>query len=191
MVNSEAHLTSDCPQERHLTLRDERRVRCRPIEPSDAAALVALHERMSADSRYLRFFTCHRHLQPEEVEHWTGVDYDKRYGLVALDGDQLIARACYEGEKGQVSADVAFYVDDTYHGQGIATQLLYGLAAAARRHGIRRFTATTMWRNAKMLAVFRDAGYPKRTRRDGALLSIDLDIADAPSPSFEQGPASS
>ena len=62
----------------------------RPIRASDSPALVALHGRLSEASVYLRYFSPHSRLSPQEVEHATAVDHAGREALVVLDRDQLI-----------------------------------------------------------------------------------------------------
>src|SRR3954453_7317894 len=53
-------------------------VHLRPILPTDADALVALHDRLSARTRYLRYFGPHPYLSPKELERFTVVDHRTR-----------------------------------------------------------------------------------------------------------------
>jgi hypothetical protein len=66
-------------------------VHLRPILPTDADALVALHDRLSARTRYLRYFGPHPYLSPKELERFTVVDHRTRVALIALLGDEIIA----------------------------------------------------------------------------------------------------
>jgi signal transduction histidine kinase len=74
-----------------VVLKDGGTVHVRPIRPEDGPRLEALHGRLSSESIYLRFFSAHPRLTPREVEHFTHVDHESRFALVALLGDELVA----------------------------------------------------------------------------------------------------
>jgi acyl-CoA synthetase (NDP forming)/GNAT superfamily N-acetyltransferase len=75
------------------------------------------------------------------------------------------------------TADVAFAVDASLRGQGIATSLLESLSLEAARHGIRTFHAITRGDNAAMLAVFRDCGFASHVTSGGDAVRIDLALS--------------
>ena len=105
--------------------------------PSDSAgsrteSLIAFHEALSPDTIRLRFFSPHPHLRPDEVSHFTTVDYHDRVALVALIGPTMVAVGRYERLSGTTSAEVAFVVADAYQGRGLGTLLLEKLADAGR-----------------------------------------------------------
>ena len=52
--------------DRDIVLRDGARVRLRPIRAEDAPLLVALHDRLSQQTAYQRFFTLMRRLPPAD-----------------------------------------------------------------------------------------------------------------------------
>jgi RimJ/RimL family protein N-acetyltransferase len=94
-----------------------------------------------------------------------GVLSPERFALL-IEGDiagrgQVIAHAEYarDGPTAR-GAEVAFLVADAYFGNGCATILLYRLARAARRAGIREFHASVLVENNRMLEVFRGSGFP-------------------------------
>ncbi|MDE3065293.1 MAG: GNAT family N-acetyltransferase [Acidobacteriota bacterium] len=152
----------------HLALRDGRVLAVRPIRPSDAGALVAFHHRLSEGAVYRRYFSWHPELSADEVSHLTTVDYVDRLALVVEDGDALVAVGRYDRYPGTDRAEVAFLVMDTYQRQGIGTQLLERLAAAARQRGITTFVAETQVDNRDMLSVFNDSGFAvRRSFADG------------------------
>lgn len=160
-----------------VVLSDGRTVRIRPILPEDADGLRRFHDRQSPESIYFRYFSPRPELTDRDVEHFTHVDHDKRVAFIALSDGEIIAVARYERYQGSDVAEVAFFVDDDNHGRGLATLLLEYLAAAARERGIRRFTATTLPNNSKMLAVFSGAGYRVKTNFDSGVIEVGFDIA--------------
>jgi RimJ/RimL family protein N-acetyltransferase len=149
--------------ERQLTLDNGTRVRVRPIRPDDAPRLVAMYDRLSRDTAYHRFFAAMRRLPPDWARFLAGVDYTRRFALVAerpmrkpgLSADaepdvEVIAVARYEpAEPG--TAEVAFVVQDGWQGLGLGRLLLHQLLVAARANGVQRFRAWVLADNRRML----------------------------------------
>lgn len=160
-----------------VVLSDGTTVQIRPILPSDGDALRRFHGRQSPESIYFRYFSPRPVLADRDVDHFTHVDHDSRVAFVAVSDGELIAVARYERYQGSDVAEVAFFVDDANHGRGLATLLLEYLVAAGRERGIRRFTATTLPNNAKMLAVFSGAGFDVKTNFDSGVIEVGFDIA--------------
>ncbi len=73
-------------------------------------------------------------------------------------------------------AEVAFTVRDDYQGMGLGSVLLEHLAAAGRELGVRKFVAEVLPANARMLRVFRDAGYAPKTQHEEGYLSLEFAI---------------
>ncbi|HEY3724570.1 MAG TPA: GNAT family N-acetyltransferase [Acidimicrobiia bacterium] len=145
--------------ESDVVLTDGGTVHLRPIRPTDDDGLLGLFSRLSSESIYLRFFSPVTAPTRAQLDHFTHVDYEHRMALVAELGDEIVAVARYDRVPDAEQAEVAFTVQDDQQGRGLATILLEHLAAVARTHGIRRFTAETLPDNRRMLGVFRDAGY--------------------------------
>lgn len=155
----------------------------RPIRQDDAAALVAFHNHLSAETVYRRFFGIHPHLSPSEVERFTQVDYRDRLALVAEIDGQLAAVARYDRRPGTDGAEVAFVVADAYQRRGLGTFLLDRLAVAARDRGVRFFQAETLERNQLMREVFRHAGFPCEERDVNGVIEVRFPITARPQPS--------
>ncbi|MEY2568944.1 MAG: hypothetical protein QOE35_3473 [Actinomycetota bacterium] len=160
-----------------VILADGGTIHVRPIRPTDADDLVAFHERLSADSRYLRFFSVHPRLSAEEVERFTCVDMVDRVALVAELTGELLAVGRFDRRPGANDAEVAFVVADAHHGRGIATVLLEQLAAVARERGIARFTAEVLPSNRVMLAVFAAAGWAVTRTFDEGVVHVEMSIS--------------
>ncbi len=166
--------------EADILLSDGGTAHLRPIRPDDGPLLVDFHSRQSPESVYFRFFSPRPRLSDRQVEQLVNVDYRNRMAFVVLEGEQLIAVARYEpvdtGDRSQVEAEVAFFVDDDHNGRGLATILLEYLAAAARQMGRRRLIATVLPENQKMLKVFRAVGFEVKTRFSDGYIAVTLDI---------------
>lgn len=170
-----------------VILADGATMHVRPIRPADGPAIEALHQRLSAETIYFRFFTPLSTLSPRLLDRFVRVDYVDRFALVGELGDDIIAVARSERLPSAVAvrgarpgpesaeaegpeAEVAFLVDDAHQGRGIATVLLEHLRAIAAAAGIRRFVADTLPDNKRMLRVFHEAGFDdERTFADGVV----------------------
>ncbi|MGH9301583.1 MAG: GNAT family N-acetyltransferase, partial [Acidimicrobiales bacterium] len=163
--------------EADVVLTDGGTVHVRPVTPDDAPLIDALHQRLSAETVYLRFFSPLPRLSPALLRRFTEVDYKDRMALVALLGPSIVAVARYDRVPGGDEAEVAFLVDDAHQGRGLGTIMLEHLVGAAKHGGIRRFVADTLPNNRRMLGVFRDAGFTaERSFADGVVrVSFDIE----------------
>ncbi len=156
-------------------LADGGLVHVRPIRPSDASALVAFHAGLSPETVRYRFFATHPVLSDAEVERFTTVDHVARVALVAELAGELAGVARYERLPSHPDrAEVAFVVGDRHQGRGIGTLLLEHLASAARERGIATFVAETLADNARMLDVFRRAGFDEQAHLDDGAVRVEL-----------------
>jgi acyl-CoA synthetase (NDP forming)/L-amino acid N-acyltransferase YncA len=162
----------------YALLSDGRTVQIRPATPEDFAAVKAMHEAMSPDNAYLRFFSLSRTAAEREARRVTrepGLDHA---ALLAVYGGQMAGLASYEVERdsGGKTAEVAFAVADTMHQRGIATLLLEHLVSLARARQVESFVAETLTENIGMLRVFSDAGLPVTTRRADGVVTITIPL---------------
>jgi acyl-CoA synthetase (NDP forming)/GNAT superfamily N-acetyltransferase len=145
----------------YALLADGTTVEIRPAGPGDFDAVKAMHEAMSPDNTYLRFFNLSRLAAETEAQRICRDPGPGNVTLLALAGGELVGVGSYAplgGNPGR--AEVAFAVADHMHHRGIATLLLEHLVSLARSQGITAFTAETLTENTAMLNVFADAGLP-------------------------------
>jgi RimJ/RimL family protein N-acetyltransferase len=171
-----------------VPLRDGSTVHLRPIRPDDDAMMIALFNRFSPRTIYLRFHHVIGEMTKEEVQRYTHVDYHDTFALVATLGEppdeRIIAVGRYARLGNSDRAEVAFLVEESHQGQGISTHLLDQLAVAARGKGIRVFEAEVLGENNEMMAVFRESGFPIESKlADGAFHVV---LAIEPTPALEE-----
>lgn len=138
-------------------LGDGRRVFLRVVRPEDRALLVRGFERLSPESRYLRFMGTKVTLSEAELEALLDLDGEQRFAIGALrttpgggDGQGVgIARFARLPDEPDV-AEAAVTVADEVQGRGLGSLLLRRLAAAARERGVRRFRGEVLLRNEPM-----------------------------------------
>jgi len=147
----------------------------RPIRPSDANRLVAFYDRVSPQSKYLRFFAPYPRLTDRDVKRFTEVDYVDRVAFILTVGDEMIAVGRYDRIEGD-HAEVAFLIEDAHQGRGIAQLLLEHLAQAARERGISGFVAEVLPENRRMANVFADAGYRVTKGIEDGVLAVEFPI---------------
>jgi acyl-CoA synthetase (NDP forming)/RimJ/RimL family protein N-acetyltransferase len=147
----------------------------RPIRPSDADRLVAFYERVSPESKYLRFFAAYPRLSDRDVKRFTEVDYVDRVAFIVTLGEAMIAVGRYDRTEDD-HAEVSFLIEDAHQGRGIAQLLLEHLAQAARERGITRFVAEVLPENRRMAKVFADAGYRVSKGIEDGVLAVEFPI---------------
>ena len=164
----------------YALLADGTTVEIRPAGPGDFDAVKAMHEAMSPDNTYMRFFNISRLAAETEARRICKDPAPDQVALLALVGHEVVGVASYVSTV-QGQAEVAFAVADHMHHRGVATLLLEHLVSFARSHQITMFTAETLTENKAMLNVFADAGLPvDRHYADGVFeLTFPLPSADA------------
>jgi len=164
-------------------LRDERPVTVREIRSGDKGLIIDALGRLSADSIYFRLFASKREFSDADLRELTEVDFLNVVALVAVleenGSDRIVGEARYikSGEAGTIQkAEMAFLVDDAFHGLGIATVLLKHLIGIARGAGITHFEAEALRSNQPMLIVFDRSGLPmkRKVTRDFVYAIMDL-----------------
>lgn len=172
--------------ERQATLRDGRVATIRLMRPDDRPRLIEAFAKLDQQSVYTRFFSFRRELPQGPLDRIDRIDLVRLAALVVTLGsgaqEIVIASASYVAAPGADDtrdAEVAFTVEEDFHGQGLATRLLESLADIARRHGIGRFHAEVLPGNAPMLAVFKRCGLPMRQRRIDGIVEVTIDLVHA------------
>ena len=84
----------------------------REITIDDIERLGRMFTRLSPDSVYRRFFSPIQQPSRTALLWLASVDHGRRDALVALDGDEIVAVARYDGRAGQSTAEIAVTVED-------------------------------------------------------------------------------
>jgi RimJ/RimL family protein N-acetyltransferase len=169
-------------------LRDQRPATIRAIRPGDKGMLQEAFKGLQASSIYTRFFGPRKEFTDRELIEATEIDFAGTVALVACvqenAGERVIGGGRYFTleRTDPPSAEVAFLVEEDFHGLGLASILLRHLLQIGRKQGISRFEADVLHGNKKMLRVFERAGLPIVTKAssDSIHVTMFLNKEEAP-----------
>jgi RimJ/RimL family protein N-acetyltransferase len=163
-----------------LTLRDGRPVVLRPIDPGDAPLLVALHDHLSTEAQYFRFFGPKPHLSHAEAEYLANVDFHKRFAIVAEvkddDEKQIVGVGRFDVNEPWV-AEAAVVVRDDYQHVGLGTAILDRMREIGRGAGLKAFRAEVLAENTRMLDILAANGLDVAPAETGVVtVSVPLEL---------------
>lgn len=148
--------------------RDGALLTLRPIRPEDEPLLVRLHERLSAQTVYLRYlqvFKLSLRIAHDRLAQRCSIDYDRELALVADRTDphtgahEIIAVGRLIKKPGTEEAEFALLVTDQYQGAGLGSQVLRHLVAIAHQERLCRLTGIIHPENRVMQHLCEKLGF--------------------------------
>jgi len=167
--------------ETRVVLRDGSTVVARPIVPGDREACLATFERLSEESRYLRFLTPVPRLSEAQVDFLVEVDHHDHEALIAFElesGKGVGIARFVRDETDPAVAEAAVAVADDWQGRGIGKALCRLLADRAREEGIARFDATLLTRNRNMLSVLNAIGPTRVVSTESGTIAVEVSLPE-------------
>ena len=134
---------------------EDRDLTVRPIAITDADRLARLFDRLSPSSVHFRFFSPISRPPRAALLRLADVDHGRREALVALDGDEIVAVARYDGRPDGDRAEIAITVEDAWQHRGVGKRLARRLASLACDRGYEAFVATMLPDNRAALGLVR------------------------------------
>ncbi|MFT3769937.1 MAG: GNAT family N-acetyltransferase [Minicystis sp.] len=174
--------TAETFREEHV-LADGTRVTLRFIRPEDAVELRRAFGKLSARSRYQRFFSVMPELNDEMVRYLCEVDGDRHVAIVATtDSHDLkseiglgVARYVRLADTPDVAESAVTVVDEA-QGRGVGRLLVHALARLARDRGVHSFRGTVLAENVRMRHMLEEVG-AKLHPDDGQTLVFDVPLS--------------
>ena len=165
------------------TLKGGLAVTIRALRPDDRERVAQAVRGLEQESIYFRLFSYRGELTETGLDRIMKFDPEREVALITTtaDEEEIVIGSGRYVLTGPRRAEVAFIVEEDYHGRGIASRLLRHLAIVARDHGIATFEADVLAENQAMRAVFQRTGWPMQSRREGGTLHITLALPDDPS----------
>jgi GNAT superfamily N-acetyltransferase len=178
------HFTFD--YEERVALRDGTQVVLRLLRPEDKPLLRDGFERLSAESRYARFFSPKSTLTEDELRYLCEIDHESHFAIGAVreqaDGTVTglgIARFIKVEETPEgPAAEAAIAVADEMHGRGLGRLLFLRLCAAARERGITTFKCEVLGSNASMQHLLDTIGAQRDVTVSQGVVTFDLTVPD-------------
>jgi len=170
--------------QQQIILLDGSKALLRLIQPEDRNRIIRFYNRLSPETRFLRYQYAKGDLTEGDLKNFCEVDYWNTLALVAekgVDGHrEIVAVGRYCRLPDERSAEVAFVVQDNEQGKGIGTQLLKHLAILAWENNIYYFVGEVLRINGRMLSIFRksDPGMDYRID-DHSTCTIRLSVPEA------------
>jgi GNAT superfamily N-acetyltransferase len=164
----------------NVRLRDGSHVLVRAVRPDDKPLFIAGFERLSEESRYLRFMGYKKVLSLRDLEFFTELDHADHEAIGAIDpftGEGLAVARYMRLAHDRSSAEAAVVVIDAWQGRGLGSVLLERLVDRARAAGIERFEATLFTDNKAMLALFERIGEIEVLQHEGQTMQIDIALS--------------
>jgi len=167
-----------------LAISDGRLVLLRAVRASDAGALRAFIDGLSATTRYRRFHGWFKGLPDDVLQRMTHPDPRRELALLALAisaGQQICVgeARCAAGDGAANVREIAVAVDDAWQGVGLGTAMLRSLAEGARAGGVEQLVGDVMWENVAMIGLAKRMGCTVRIHpADTRLLQVTRDLCD-------------
>jgi len=170
-------------------LRDGTSVSVRPIRPEDETLMVKLHEALSENTVYLRYFQVLRldaRIAHERLVRNCFVDYDREMALVAeriepeTGQRELLGVGRLIRQRDTSEAELGVVVADKWQGGGLGTELMRRLLHVARVEKIPRISAHILSENAPMAALARRFHFVCVPDEDPISVTATLDLKDLP-----------
>jgi ribosomal protein S18 acetylase RimI-like enzyme len=158
-------------------VRATERVVVRPLTAADSSALLAAFERLSPETRRLRFMSFGARLTKSDADRLTDLDHRHSEALaaIALTTNEIIGVARYfelQGDPG--AAEFAVTVDDDWQGQGIGRRLITELVGRARANGIERLVAYVDPANERVIEWLKRHGAESSRGNTGSIYTLDI-----------------
>ena len=163
---------------------DDAQLTVRPITITDAERLARMFTRLSPASVHFRFFSPISRPPRAALLRLADVDHRRRDALVALNGDEIVAVARYDGRRdagpdGSSQAEIAITVEDAWQHRGLGKRLARRLAVLAGNRGYDTFVATMLPDNRAALGLVRKLVPDATVRFAGGEYEADMPLGRA------------
>jgi acyl-CoA hydrolase/GNAT superfamily N-acetyltransferase len=168
--------------ESHKTTRTGLNVLFRPIKISDEPRLKDFIYSLSDQSLYRRFMSYRRDVPHEVLQSLVIIDYTMEMAILAVvskgEKEEIVGVGRYYINGSTHTAEVSFAVSDSYHNNGIGSELLSYLTYLAKRQGLLGVTAEVLTENLPMLHVFSKSGFDLDKRNIAGLWELKITFRD-------------
>ena len=154
------------------------KIRFRPIKSSDEEGMRRFFYRFSDTSIYSRYFAHIRTMPHAKMQEYVNVDWRQVVSIVGLVGEpgrnRVVAESRYIKNPYNDFAELVFFVDEQFHGLGIASYLYKMLILIGKERGLQGFTASVLSSNFGMLKVFKKGELPIQIQSESGVCELTI-----------------
>jgi acetyltransferase len=147
--------------QRHIEVKDGRRVFVRPIRPEDEPLIHEFLHHVTPEDLRLRFFAPMKEFTHEFIARLTQLDYARAMAFVALDevtGD-LVGVVRIHSDSIYESGEYAILLRSDLKGRGLGWALMQMIIEYARSEGLKAISGDVLAENTVMLEMCRSLGF--------------------------------
>ncbi|MHA2391866.1 MAG: GNAT family N-acetyltransferase [Promethearchaeota archaeon] len=152
-----------------LELKNEKKIKIRPVKPTDERMIQELHYSLDDKDRYLRFFTPMKDFRHKKISPMVNIDYSTDMILVGVDiengQERIIAMGGFFKTIQPSLAELLFVVHKDWRGLGLTRFLLQYLVKIGRELNYTDFGGSILHGNKTMLHIINTSGYSLKLRR--------------------------
>lgn len=168
--------------ERHVDLRDGRRVFVRPVRPEDEPMYLRFFETISPEDLRLRFFAPVKEFSHAFIARLTQVDYARAFVLVAIEEEtgEMLGEVRLMHDVDRPVGEYAVILRGDLKGQGLGWALMTFMIAHAEEIGLEEVEGQVLDENVTMLGMCANLGFHISADPDEpGVRAVKLDLAPA------------
>jgi hypothetical protein len=186
IAREDAAAAGDTPDvaQQAARLADGRSVVIRPATSRDLPGIIDFFERLSAESRYSRFFSPQPRLRRDMIERLVAGG-SNRFSVLAQPAGfsattrNVVAVGGWVYLPRESRAEISVAVADAWQSVGLGSYVVLVSLRAAVAAGHRRFSAEVLGSNARMLGLLRDLGAPNHYHCEAGVVRVECELPDA------------
>jgi len=168
-----------------FTLKNDLHTTIRPVRAEDEPLLVQFHQKLSAESVYMRYahmMNLQHRIAHDRLTRICFIDYDREMVLVADHKDptsgehQLLGVGRLTRYHNSDNAEFAMIIADRFQRQGLGTELLRRLIEIARSEGIAQIEAYMLPSNVAMGKISSRLGFITDRHSDSGMIKTQLNL---------------
>jgi len=151
--------------QRHIEMKDGRRVFVRPIRPEDEPLIHEFLRHVTPEDLRLRFFAPMKEFTHQFIARLTQLDYARAMAFVALDEitKELIGVVRIHSDSVYEGGEYAILLRSDLKGRGLGWAMMQLIIEYAKFEGLKTISGDVLTENTVMLAMCRSLGFEVRS----------------------------
>jgi acetyltransferase len=151
--------------QRHIEMKDGRRVFVRPIRPEDEPLIHEFLRHVTPEDLRLRFFAPMKEFTHQFIARLTQLDYARAMAFVALDEitKKLIGVVRIHSDSVYEGGEYAILLRSDLKGRGLGWAMMQLIIEYAKFEGLKTISGDVLTENTVMLAMCRSLGFEVRS----------------------------